>query len=155
MITQVIMCMLATAAFAILFHVPRTEYLCCALNGAVGWITYLAWTAHGAGPTSASIWASLALTLVARILSSIRKMPSTVFLITGIFSLVPGSGLYYTSYYLIMGDLARFMGKGTETLKIAGGIVLGMIFGLVFPQSWFNRLGKAAGRIRKRGGGGR
>ena len=143
------MCMLATAAFAVLFRVPRTEYLFCALNGAVGWITYLAWTAHGAGVVTASIWASLALTLVARILSAVRKMPSTVFLITGIFSLVPGAGLYDTSYYLIMGDLGRFMEKGTETLKIAGAIVLGMIFGLVFPQSWFNRLGKAFWRGRR------
>ena len=142
MISQVIMCMLATVAFAILFHVPRTEYFFCAVNGAVGWITYASWNMHGAGPVAASLWAAVALPLLARACSAIRRMPSTVFLITGIFSLVPGSGLYYTSYFLIVGDLARFMEKGTETLKIAGAIVLGMIFGLVLPQGWFNQLGK-------------
>ena len=149
MIVQIAISMAATIAFAVLFHVPATEYFFCAVNGGVGWVTYSFWLSHGAGLTSASIWAALALTLAARILSAVRKMPSTVFLITGIFSLVPGAGLYYTSYFLIMGDLARFMAKGTETLKIAGAIVLGMIFGLVLPQSWFNHLGKAVERIRR------
>ena len=34
------------------------------------------------------------------------------------------------------------MAKGIETFKIAGAIVLGMVFGLMLPQSWFNQLGK-------------
>ena len=88
------------------------------------------------------MWATLVLTLIARALSAIRKMPSTVFLVTGIFTLVPGAGIYYTSYYLIMNDLVQSMAKGIETFKIAGAIVLGMVFGLMLPQSWFNQLGK-------------
>lgn len=142
MIDQIITSMFATLAFAVLFHVPRKEYLWCALTGAVGWMAYLFCMEHGAGVTLASMWATLVLTLVARILSAIRKMPSTVFLVTGIFTLVPGAGIYYTSYYLIMNDIAQCMSKGIETFKIAGAIVLGMIFGLALPQSWFNQLGK-------------
>lgn len=149
MVTQILVSMAATMAFAVLFHVHKSEYLYCAGNGAVGWMVYSLCISYGAGAPTASIWASLSLTLVARALSAIRKMPSTIFLMTGIFSLVPGSGLYYTSYYLILGDLAQFMAKGTETLKIAGAIVLGMIFGLVLPQTWFNQLGKLAALLRK------
>ena len=142
MIVQILVSMAATVAFAVLFHVPRSEYLLCGMNGAIGWVVYLFCTSRGTGGTVASIWATLVLTLIARALSAIRKMPSTVFLMTGIFTLVPGTGIYYTSYYLVMNDLAQFTAKGIETFKIAGAIVLGIIFGLMLPQSWFNQLGK-------------
>lgn len=142
MIDQIVVSMAATIAFAVLFHVPRSEYLLCGINGAIGWMVYLLCVSMGTGGVIASIWAALVLTLIARILSAIRKMPSTVFLITGIFTLVPGSGIYYTSYYLIMNDLEQCAAKGMETFKIAGAIVLGIIFGLMLPQSWFNQLGK-------------
>ncbi len=142
MIVQILVSMAATIAFAVLFHVPRSEYWLCGINGAIGWMVYLFCTSRGAGVTVASIWATLVLTLIARALSAIRKMPSTVFLMTGIFTLVPGTGIYYTSYYLVMNDLAQFTAKGIETFKIAGAIVLGIIFGLMLPQSWFNQLGK-------------
>lgn len=142
MIDQIIVSMVATLAFAILFQVPKNEYVFCAINGAVGWMTYLLCTRQGAGVTVASLCAALVLTLIARILSAVRKMPVTVFLITGIFTLVPGAGIYYTSYYLIMNDISQSMAKGIETFKIAGAIVLGIVFGLALPQTWFNKLGK-------------
>lgn len=146
MIDQIAVSMAATIAFAVLFHVPRSEYLLCGINGAFGWMVYLFCMSKGTGTALASVWAALALTLIARILSAVRKMPSTVFLITGIFTLVPGSGIYYTSYYLIMDDLEQCAAKGMETFKIAGAIVLGIIFGLMLPQSWFNQLGKVWNR---------
>lgn len=142
MILQVIVAMAATVAFAVLFHVPKSEYFLCGINGAIGWGVYLFCTEHGTGKAAASMWAALTLTLIARIFSALRKMPGTVFLITGIFTLVPGAGIYYTSYYLIANELSQCVAKGIETFKIAGAIVLGMIFGLMLPQSWFNQLRK-------------
>ena len=97
---------------------------------------------YGVGGVVSCLLATLTLTLVARMLSAMRKMPSTVFLLAGIFTLVPGSGVYYTAYYLIMNELSRCTAKGIETFKIAGGI----IFGLALPQSWFNRLGRLTDR---------
>lgn len=142
MISQVIASMLGTLAFVILFNVPRKEYIFCACGGALGWITYLILTNQGASVTIASLGATLVLTIVARMLSIIRRCPVTVFLVTGIFTLVPGAGIYYTAYYLIMNDLAQFSAKGIETFKIAGAIVLGIVFGSAIPQSWFNKLGR-------------
>ena len=40
-----------------------------------------------------------------------------MFLISGIFALVPGAGIYYTAYYFIMGDNAMAVAKGVETFK--------------------------------------
>ena len=142
MIDQIIMSMVATIAFAILFNAPKKEYVFCALNGCIGWMSYQLFLSYGASVVMASLWATLILTLVARILSAIRRSPVTIFLVTGIFTLVPGAGIYYTSYYLIMNDLAQFTAKGIETFKIAGVMVLGIVFGLALPQSWFNQLRK-------------
>lgn len=140
MIEQVIAAMLGTLAFAILFQAPKTEYVFCALNGGVGWLTYMLIVEWGAGVAVASLGATLILTLTARILSAIRRCPVTIFLVTGIFSLVPGAGIYYTVYYLLLSDLTQFTAKGIETFKIAGAIALGIVFGFAIPQNWFNHL---------------
>lgn len=142
MIVQILVAVISTLAFAVLFHVPKREYLYCAVNGGLGWVVYKLCLTQGFSVSISSLWATLTLTLVARILSALRKMPSTVFLLAGIFTLVPGSGVYYTAYYLIMNELSESSAKGIETFKIAGAIVLGIIFGLALPQSWFNRLGR-------------
>ncbi len=149
MIVQIILSMLATLSFVVLFNAPKKEYIFCAVNGCVGWMTYQLFLDYGAGIAMASLWATVILTLLARILSAIRRTPVTIFLITGIFTLVPGAGIYYASYYLIMNDLAQFTAKGLETFKITGAIVLGIVFGLALPQSWFNRLGKLTEKRRE------
>lgn len=140
MILQMIVAMVATLAFAILFEAPKKEYIFCAVNGGLGWIVYLLFRRLGAGITIASLGATLFLTLAARVLSAIRRCPATVFLVAGIFTLVPGAGIYYTAYYLLMNELAQFTAKGAETFKVAGAIALGIVFGFAIPQSWFNRL---------------
>lgn len=149
MIIQLFVAMASTVAFGMLFYVPRSEYPYCAANGVIGWGTYLFCINHGMGAVISCMWAALVLTLAARILSAIRKMPGTVFLVTGIFTLVPGAGIYYTSYYLIMGDLTHFVQKGSETFITAGAIVLGIIFGLALPQTWFNQIGKLTGKLKR------
>ena len=142
MILQVVSSMAGTLAFAILFKDPRKEYVFCALNGGLAWLAYLLFTRAGTGVAIASLGATVILTLAARGFSALRRCPVTVFLITGIFVLVPGAGIYYTAYYLLMNDLAQFSAKGLETFKIAGAIALGIVFGFAVPQSVFNKLGK-------------
>ncbi len=61
MTDQILISMAATIAFAVLFHVPRSEYLLCGINGAVGWMVYLFCISKGTGTVLASIWAALVL----------------------------------------------------------------------------------------------
>ncbi|MGN1204531.1 MAG: threonine/serine exporter family protein [Lachnospiraceae bacterium] len=140
MITQFIVSLLATLSFAVLFSVEKKQLLFCGLTGAIGWIVYMLCIGHDASNAIADLIATLTLTLVARVLSAVRRTPVTIYLLTGIFPLVPGAGIYYTSYYFIMGDMSRFTQYGISTIKVAGSIVLGIIFGFALPQSLFNRL---------------
>ena len=130
--------MMATVAFAIVFSAPRSELAYCGLSGAIGWIFYSIISNTLSAPTLGNVVGAFALTFFSRALASKRKNPVTVYLISGIFPLVPGAGIYYTSYYLIMNDMINFSQSGLSTLKTAGAIVMGIILGMAFPQSWFN-----------------
>lgn len=142
MMIQFIVSLFATLSFAVLFSAPKSELIFCGLTGGIGWIVYLICLNFNDSITIANLIATLALTVISRIIASLRKNPVTVYLITGIFPLVPGAGIYYTSYYFIMNEMPDCTRYGMQTVKVAGAIVLGIIFGFALPQVWFNALGK-------------
>ena len=137
---QTAVAFVSTIAFAIIFHTPREQYVCAGLVGAFGWLIYIVYVYFTGDVVFASFFAALGLTYLARVFSFARKAPLPVFLIAGIFPVVPGAGIYYTAYYFIMGDNAMAALKGEETLKIAVAITLGIVLILSLPQKIF-RLG--------------
>ncbi len=141
LILEMIVAFFATAAFAILFNVPQKQWLYSGVTGSVGWLFYRIFSAPY-GVVIATFIAVLILTLLSRIFSVVRKAPVTLFLVAGIFPLVPGVGIYYTSYYFIMGELANATDKGIETLKLAIAIALGIMCVLSIPQKAFHFLQK-------------
>ena len=138
-IVEFIVATIATIAFAILFSAPKSELIYCGISGAIGWILYSIVSTLMGAPTLGNVLGSFVLTLFSRSLAARRKNPATIYLIAGIFPLVPGAGIYYTSYYLIMNEMDTFSSYGLSTIKTAGAIVMGIIFGMAFPQSWFNK----------------
>lgn len=139
-VVQFVVAMVATIAFAVLFSVPRKEVVFCGISGALGWICYYLVMGMGFGPVPACLVGTFVLTVFSRCMAVIRENPATVYLLTGIFPLVPGAGIYYTAYYLIIGDNARFSAKGVETLEDALAITFGIIFGFAIPQKLLKKL---------------
>lgn len=139
---------LSTITFAIIFHTPRKEWLCCGVTGGVGWLVYLICVYGNLGVVIASFFATVALAWVSRVFAFCRKTPVTVFLITGIFPLVPGAGIYYTGYHVFMSDNSLALDKGMETIKIAVAIALGIGIVLSLPAFFFTlrRAPKKGGR---------
>lgn len=123
-------------AFAILYNVPRKFYLCAAFTGMAGWFCYYLIVPF-TDTAVASFFGAVGVVLVSRIFAVWKKCPITVFLISGIFPLVPGAGVYYTMYYLVSNELTLAAIKGMESLKIAFGIVLGIVFIVTIPKKWF------------------
>ena len=121
-IIQFIVALFATLSFAVIFSAPKKELFYCGFTGALGWIIYYIMVQFDMGVAAA------------------RSMPVTVYLLSGIFPLVPGAGIFYTAYYLFTNDRALSSSKGIETFEVAGAIVLGIIFGFGIPQSLFNLL---------------
>ena len=140
MMIQFIVGFFATLSFAVLFSAPKRQLIYCGVTGAAGWIVYLLFMQYDSGIALANLIATIVLTLMARIFAAMERHPVTVYLLSGIFPLVPGAGIYYTSYYFIMHDMANFSRYGSETIIIAGSIALGIVFGFSIPQSLFNAL---------------
>ena len=81
--------------------------------------------------------ASIAVTVLSRILANVRRMPVTVYLISGIISLVPGAGMYNTVYNIISSDYMKAMYTGVDTIKVAVAIAVGIVFVFALPNKMF------------------
>lgn len=136
---QFVVAMTATVAVAILFATPKQELLFCGLGGAISWSVYYVIDEKSGNTVAACLAATLVLTIFSRTLAVLRRNPATIYLLSGIFTLVPGAGVYYTVYSLISGDQAGFASKGLETLEVALAIVFGMIFGFAIPETLFHK----------------
>lgn len=122
-----------TLSFAILFGCPRRSLPYCALVGAVGWLVYELAVMMGADTATASLLAAIPLTILTRVFAVTQKTPVTVFLLSGIFPLVPGAGIYYTAYYFIQNNNALALSNGISTFKIAVALAIGISLVLCIP----------------------
>lgn len=132
---QIVAALIGTAAFAVLFGVPRRYYLHCGLAGMAGWLVYLAivrWAVFT--PAIATFPAAVAVLLTSRGMAVLKRCPATIFLVCGIFPLVPGGGLFWTSYYLVASQWHEAALYGILSLKLTVAIALGILIGGMLPR---------------------
>ncbi len=137
MVIGVICAFIGTIAFSHLFNVHKKHYFFCGLVGAVGYLCYCLLDLRVAA-TFATFVATMVVVLFSRILTVIRKCPITIFLVSGIFPLVPGASVYNTAYYFVMNNLEEATIWGINSLKIAFAIVLGIVFIVSIPREFFS-----------------
>lgn len=138
---QVIAAFIGTAAFAILFGVPRRYYCSCGAVGMLGWIVYLLLTrCAGISPTESTFCAAAFVCLMSKVFAVIIKCPITVFLICGIFPLVPGGGIFWTAYHIVSNHMHQALESGFLALKLVVAIVLGILIVNEIPSRWFQIL---------------
>lgn len=109
---------IGTIAYAVMFQVPRRFYIGCGITGSVGWMIYKLASVY-CSVAVASFIGTVCTVLVARMLTVRLKCPITIFLISGIITLVPGAGIYFTAYYLVTNQLAMAAVKGLGAVKVA------------------------------------
>lgn len=136
-VTSLVCAFFGTLGFTILFNVHRRFYICCGLTGMVGWAAYLAAAKVTTVPV-ASLAGALVVVTLSRYFAVWKKCPITVFLVAGIFPLIPGSSVYYTAYYLATNSLELAAQNGIQAIKIAFAIVAGIVFVLSIPKEFFN-----------------
>ena len=136
----VIAAAVGTIAFSVLFSVPRRNYLMCGLIGGAGWLIYLLLEKVSfLGGTGATYLAAAAVILMSREAAVIQKCPATMFMIPGIFPLVPGAGIYWAAYYLVTNQLRLSLTSGLGAMKTAFAIVLGIVTVLEIPGRFFKK----------------
>ncbi len=130
---------IGTVAFALMFQVPKTYYVPVGIGGAAGWLVYriLSLTMNSImGPV---FFGAFTVALLSRIFAVRKRCPVTMFLIPGIFPLVPGMGLYQTAQALVGSDWDLAGEKGLLAIKFAVAIVGGILLGFELPQKWFRK----------------
>ena len=137
MIQDLIAATIGTVSFALLFGVPSKYYVHCGIVGAAGWFMYSVTLGWGATATEATFFATVLVILLSRIFAVRERCPVTVFVISGIFSLVPGTGIYWTAYYLVTNQLSEALSSGFAAVKAAIAIVLGIVVVFELPHKWF------------------
>lgn len=136
---QIVASFIGTAAFAVLFGVPRKFYVLCGVSGVLGWILYMILARYaGFTPPAATVFATMLVVLSARWFSVLDRCPAIVFLLCGIFPLVPGAGVFWTSYYVVSDQLRLALSSGFMAVKVTIAIVLGIILISELPYRFFN-----------------
>lgn len=128
---------LGTIAFAILYDIPTRFLGVCGIIGASGWVVYSLLLPH-LGLTGAIFFATVAIALISRFSAVRMKGPEIVFLISGIFPLVPGAGIYWTAYYLVSEMMDEAARSGSDALKTCLAMVLGIAIIHELPQWLFS-----------------
>ena len=148
MVIQLLAAFVGTAAFAVLFGVPRKYYIDSGICGTVGWLLYLLLVRHtGISVPGVVFLATALVSLTALTQSIIRKCPISVFLICGIFPLVPGAGIFWTTYNLVAEQLPAALHSGILALKVTLAIAFGILF--VAELNGKNRIGRLVERWKK------
>lgn len=140
-ILQFVAACFGTIAFSILFFVPREYYPYCGMIGGGAWVICWCFTHYlGYSDIIGTFAATAFVVLVSRIYGVRKKCPATLFMLPGIFPLVPGVGIYWTAYYVITGEMNQASAYGRHTFGIGMAIVLGIIFVFEIPQKSIRRL---------------
>ncbi|MGI6107410.1 MAG: threonine/serine exporter family protein [Lachnospiraceae bacterium] len=140
MIGQISASLIGTMAFSVLFGVPKRYCLMCGAIGMVGWVVYLLLEPF-VNNTFAIVAATVLVACLSRLSAVAWKCPTTIFMITGLFPLIPGGGIYWTTYYLMVGEQNMAVHTGYGALKSAVAIVLGVVLVDIIPQSFFRKIG--------------
>ncbi len=98
-----------------------------ALGGAVGWFFYSLTVNLSDSNILAMLIASISISIYAEIFSRVLKNPVTLFLVCSLIPLVPGSGMDYTVFEAVEGNVFDSLNNGIETLSLAGVIAVGII----------------------------
>lgn len=137
---QALAAFVGTVGFSVIFGVPRKNYVQTALVAAIGWVAYLVLFRFTVlGPAISTFAATVIVASLARAFASWFKTPSTVYLIPGVFPMIPGGGIFWTTFFLVSSRLHLALQSGMLALEVTAAIVLGIVLVSALPKRLFYR----------------
>lgn len=134
MVEQFIVSFFASAAFGIIFSVPRRLLAACGVVGMIGWGIYTGLSNLRLTSVPATLLAAFAVTGLSLIAARLYKAPVTVFSASGIVPLVPGGLAYDAMRHFVDNDYNVAVQLSAKTLMISGAIAMGLILAEVIDQ---------------------
>lgn len=118
---------IGSLGFAYVFQSPKRRTLINVLGGFVVCAVYVLSDYASDKEFLINFFPAVAATVYAEIMARVIKAPATPILACSIIPLVPGSKLYYTTYYFVMGQDEFFDITVHQLLEIALGLAVGII----------------------------
>ena len=138
-IEQLLTSFISTAAFGILFNVPRQSLIQCGMVGMYGWLIYILFTNNNSDPVIATLVASFFIAVISQVLSKRYKSPVIIFSVAGIIPLVPGGLAYDAMRNFVENDYNLAVVLAAKATMISGAIAIGLVFSEVVNQTIRNR----------------
>lgn len=119
---------ISTIGFAIIFRLKPSHWILAAIDGLVACILYFTLlNVFEDTLLLVNLFAALVCAFLAEIFARVAKTPSTVFLLPGIISLVPGGSLYYSMSNLLNENYIEaghnLLITAEVAIAIGGGII--------------------------------
>ena len=126
-IIQIIMAVIGSLGFAILFNIKRDKLSIIGIGSAIGWICYLFFFSFNGSKVITLFITTTILSLFSEILAIKIKTPVIVILVPILIPLIPGGDLYYTMYNLVINNMDMFIYYFSLVMKEAAAISFGII----------------------------
>ena len=124
---------------ALLFNVNKKHFFWVGLSGVIAWFSYSRVLEMYGQIIVATFTGALAVGLFSEFMARVKKLPATVFSISGIFPIVPGYGAYQTVQLMSAGQLSEAAKSGLVTVSSAGSIALGIMLISAFFRVYGNK----------------
>lgn len=130
-IIQLIVALLGSLGFAMLFQLRLGLLPWAALGGLLNWASYLLLLHFTNNVFLTCFFAAAIAVLYCEITARLLKAPVTLFLVPAIVPSVPGSSLFYTMSCIATSDWAGVKHHGILTVKFTLGIAAGICLSTV------------------------
>lgn len=135
MLGQIITSFISTAAFGVIFNVPRSKLLLCGLVGMLGWIVYIALSIYLHTDTViATFIAAFIVGIISQTFARIYKEPIIIFSVSGIIPMVPGGKAYDAMRHFVENDYNSAIQLAAKAFMLSGAIAIGIVFSEVVKQ---------------------
>ncbi|HNY12762.1 MAG TPA: threonine/serine exporter family protein, partial [Candidatus Wallbacteria bacterium] len=122
MYIEVISAFFGTLFFSIICNGPKKFLFLSGLNGLIAMLVYVIIKQNFASLVFSNFAATSAVVIFSHVISLRKRVPLDVFLVPGIFVLVPGSAIFNTLFSFVSGNDAAAFAALKETLSIGFNI---------------------------------
>lgn len=134
-IAHLITSFISSAAFGIIFNVPKNALLKCGFVGMVGWFIYIMLDSYyGIDMIAATLVAAIFIAVISQTFAKIYKTPMIVFNVSGIIPLVPGGMAYDAMRHIVENDYNMAVQLAAKAFMLSGSIAIGLVFSEVINQ---------------------
>ncbi|WP_141430882.1 threonine/serine exporter family protein [Bacillus sp. 03113] len=131
---QLVTSFIASAAFGVLFHVPKRSLLLCGFVGMAGWLIYYELEHKGIDMIPATVAAASFVSIISQIIAKKYKIPIIVFTVSGIIPLVPGGMAYHAMRRFVENYYIEAISIAAKAFMVSGAIAIGLIVSEVINQ---------------------